>query len=79
VTIIRNMDASLTATIIWRAEDGHQGAIIPELIPVLHHHVRSTDQIHIIPHQKLIDDGFAKAIANTSLVVLPVQRGIRGV
>jgi hypothetical protein len=64
------------STVIWCAEDRHQSPFVPELVPILYDHVRPADQIEIVLCQELLDDSLSETVADTPLVVFPVQRCI---
>jgi hypothetical protein len=61
-----------TAAVIGGTEDCYKGPVIPEFISVLHNHMGPTYEIHVIPNEEIVDNAFAKAIANASLVILPI-------
>jgi hypothetical protein len=68
-----------TSAIIGSTENSDEGAVVPEFIAVLDNHVGTANEVHVIPSQELVDDGLAKAKADPSLVVFPVEGGITGV
>ncbi|KAG8219797.1 ATP-dependent DNA ligase, partial [Butyriboletus roseoflavus] len=53
--------------VVRRTKNGDQCSIIPKLITILYYHVRPTDQIHVVSHQKVVNHRLAKA-SGTSVV-----------
>lgn len=67
------------STYIRCRKDGNENSILVELIAVLDDHVRSADQVEIMPLQKVHDDLLTEAITHSALVRLPVLFHIRRV
>lgn len=69
----------LTSAVIRRTENCHQRPLVPELVPILNNHMCPTDQVKVVLRQELLNHCLAEAVADPTLVVLPVERRVRGI
>jgi hypothetical protein len=69
-------DIALTAAIIRSTENSYKCPIVPKFVPILHDHVRSADEVHVVAHQKVVNDILAEAVTDASFVILPVDSSV---
>ena len=61
------------SAIVWRTEDGAKLSAAEELVAVLDDLMRSANKIYIVFLEELLDDGLAKRVRNTAVVLAPTR------
>ena len=64
------------STVVWCWKYSDELSTAEELIAVLNHLMCSANQIDVIFLQELLNDGFAKCIANASIILSPAALGL---
>lgn len=59
-------------TYVWRAEYCDENPIVKEFVAILNNHVRSAHQVKVVRGKEIRNNLFAKAIADSPLIGLPV-------
>ena len=62
-------------TVVGRSEDSHQLTLPLELVPLLHHLVRTADQVQVEPTQRTLYHVPPECVADTPLVLPPAADG----
>ena len=76
-TVLNDVLARRTSAIIWRTKYCDQRSVVPKFVAILDYHVRTTYQVHVVAHKEIVDDRLSEAVADASLIVLPVLCCIR--
>ena len=63
----------MSKTYVGSRKDGDQDPVVEKLVAIFNHHVRSADQIKVMPLQELHDDLLPKAVTDPPFVRLPIR------
>ena len=68
-----------TSAIVWCAKNGHQSSIVPELVPILHNLMCSTNEIHVVLLQESRHNVRSEGERDTSVVLAPASNILVGI